>query len=117
MVPVVSAPIDLKAAAVRESGGVRYLPKQPKKMGFAAAEDFCARVRVDGEDGWRMPELWELHELTRNRALRLPKGVYWSRTNAKGFGERALVWSSKKTRAAPIGRKFRGGYALCVKTP
>lgn len=105
---------DGESTAVRVVDGVTFAPADPEKQDFDSAQAYCAGLRLGGAS-WRLPEAWELYKGAKPGKSGLPKGVYWTRTNEEGFGDRALMWSNKKTRAVPIGRKFRGGYTLCVK--
>lgn len=109
------APTEAKKPAPRsgEHEGIVYAPLRPPKRSFAAAEAQCAEMNGGAEGPWRLPTLAEVHALAKAHVLE--RGVYWSSTEAGAFGDKALVWSEKKSRAAPIGKKWGGGRAVCIK--
>jgi hypothetical protein len=96
-----------------EHAGIVYAPLHPPKRAFDAAAAQCEKMNGAGQGGWRLPTLGELHTLTVDHVVE--RGVYWSITESDAFGTRALVWSEKKSRAAPIGKQWRGARALCVR--
>jgi hypothetical protein len=110
-----AAPI-AKAPARPQGGqakGIVFAPRHSPKKTFRKAKQMCDDMNVGGAQGWRMPTLAELHVLAVAKAI--DRGVYWSGTEADSFGSRALIWSEKKTAAAPITKAWGGARALCVK--
>ncbi len=93
--------------------GIVFAPVHAPKRRFRAAQQQCAALNTAAEQGWRLPTLGELHVLAVGHAI--DRGVYWSGTEADGFGKHALVWSEKKSAAMPITKAWRGGRALCVR--
>jgi hypothetical protein len=93
--------------------GIVFAPRHAPKRRFRAAQTQCADMNTGAAQGWRMPTLGELHVLAVGRAL--PRGVYWSGTEADGFGKHALVWSEKKSAALPITKVWRGARSVCVR--
>lgn len=93
--------------------GIVFAPKRSPKKNFAGAQKLCVDMNAGALKGWRLPTLAELHVLALAGVI--DRGVYWSGTDADEFGDRALVWSEKKTTAAPITKAWKGARALCVR--
>lgn len=93
--------------------GLVALPLEPRRGSFAEAQDYCGRVRVNGRGGYRLPDLHEANTLTLPGDM--PTGVYWTRTSSEGFGDKALVWSNRKSRASPIAKVYEGGRYVCIR--
>jgi hypothetical protein len=100
-------------ARTGEHAGIVYAPLHPPKRNFQAAVAQCEAFNAKGATGWRLPTLGEMHTLAAAHVV--DRGVYWSSTEADAFGKQALVWSEKKSRAAPIGKKWSGARAVCVR--
>lgn len=105
-------PIPLAASELFEASGVLALPATPKKGTYAEAREYCRSVRVEGYGPFRLPELAEVATLAG--AADIPAGLYWSHTGAGEFGDRSLVWSTRKTRATPIKSGYKGARYVCV---
>lgn len=95
--------------------GLTAAPQEPRAGTYGEAKAFCAGLRVGGTGGFRLPEMHEAAKLTEPSYA--PVGVYWTRTSDEGFGERAVVWSSRRYRASPIHENYRYGRYLCVRDP
>jgi len=93
--------------------GIVFAPKHAPKRSFRGAQKLCDEMNQGAIKGWRMPTLAELHVLALGQVI--DRGVYWSGTEAEAFGDRALIWSEKKTTAAPITKVWSGARALCVR--
>jgi hypothetical protein len=109
-------PTKTKAPATGSNEGIVFAPAQPAKMDFRAAAALCEAMNAGGASGWRLPTLGELFVLAKGRNG-LQRDVYWSGTEADSFDNRALVWSHKKSRAAPIAKGWRGARGVCVHDP
>jgi hypothetical protein len=94
-------------------GDIVFAPLHSPKRTFRKAKQMCDDMNAGETHRWRMPTLAELHALAIAHAI--DRGVYWSGTEADAFGSRALVWSEKKTTAAPITKAWGGARALCVR--
>jgi hypothetical protein len=92
--------------------GIVYAPLDSPKQDFEGAAAMCDEMNRGAIGGWRMPKLGELHTLAAAHVVE--RGVYWSGTEADGFPGSALLWSEKNTRAAPIGKRWKGARSLCV---
>ena len=98
--PAVSSPEEIVVA----NGGA-------PRLSFDEAQAHCDAKSTDAATV-RLASVGELYQLSGAR--RLPRGIYWTSTESDAFGPRALVWSTKKARAAPIVKGWRGAQALCV---
>ena len=107
----------------------RWISRLPARIGLAALATYRAvlspvlyafgvRCRHEpscshyASDAVRAQGLWRGGWLAVGRVIEW--GAHWSGTEPDSFPGRALIWSEKKSRAAPIGKRWSGGRALCI---